>query len=165
MRIGNALQSRTSTAGAILLVLDNCEGARQAVAECIREWRARVPDLKVLCASRVALSAPGEVVHNLRPLGLPRRHTGGKHVSLMAAVAEAPSVMLFVKRAKESDPTFTLTEENAGDISRICRHLDGIPMAIELAAARVGVLSPADPARLTALNCLRAAATKHSRVP
>ncbi|MBX3460971.1 MAG: SpoIIE family protein phosphatase [Planctomycetes bacterium] len=142
MRIGNALQSRTSTAGAILLVLDNCEGARQAVAECIREWRARVPDLKVLCASRVALSAPGEVVHNLRPLGLPRRHTGGKHVSLMAAVAEAPSVMLFVKRAKESDPTFTLTEENAGDISRICRHLDGIPMAIELAAARVGVLSP-----------------------
>lgn len=142
IRIGNALQSRASTAGAMLLLLDNCEGARHAVAECLKDWRSRVPDLRVLCASRAALGIPGEVVHNLKPLALPRRHTGGKQANLLAAVGEAPAVMLFVKRAREGDPGFALTEENAGDVSRICRHLDGIPMAIELAAARVGVLSP-----------------------
>ncbi|MBK8206613.1 MAG: SpoIIE family protein phosphatase [Planctomycetes bacterium] len=142
MRIANALQNRTSAGGPVLVVLDNSEGAGTAAALCIKEWRQRVPELKVLCTSRVALGTPGEVALTVKPLALPRMHTGGKESQLLPAITEAPAVVLFTRRAQQSDPRFSLTEANALDVAGICRRLDGIPMAIELAAARVGVLSP-----------------------
>lgn len=145
-RIGNALRGRAATRGGhALLVLDNCEQAAEAVGRCVNEWRARAPGTHFLLTSRIPTGTRGEHVHPLRPLRTPQRRTTGRvtlNEAALQGLAEVPSVELFVRRAREKAPQFQLTVANADTISRICTALDGLPLAIELAAARIGVMTP-----------------------
>jgi predicted ATPase len=120
-----------------LLLLDNFEHLL-AAAPVIAELLAACPALRVLVTSRAVLGISGEHSSVVPPLTLPE----GSARSL-AQVAEAEAVALFVARAEAADPSFALTEENAASVAAICERLDGLPLAIELAAARTCVLSPA----------------------
>jgi predicted ATPase/class 3 adenylate cyclase len=118
----------------ILLLLDNFEqavGAAPAVAELMEAC----PQLNVLVTSRVVLSVRGETEYPLPPLGLPEHTTYGDIVGSDAA-------QLFSERAKAARPNFALTKENATAVAEICRLVDGLPLAIELAAARIKLLTP-----------------------
>ena len=121
----------------LLLVLDNCEHLVDACARLVELLLRGAPGLRVLATSREALGVAGERAWLVPPLSLP----DDRHV-LPDEVAGAPAVRLFVERAREIAPGFALTEANAAAVARICRRLDGIPLAIELAAARVRVLTP-----------------------
>ncbi len=122
----------------LLLLLDNCEqvlGAAPQIATLV----AACPRLSVLATSRAALRVRGEREAPLLPLPLPvsdRR-------SAVAELTEVPSVALFLQRAAASQPSFALSTDNAAAVAAICRRLDGLPLAIELAAAWIRVLSPA----------------------
>lgn len=118
-----------------LLVLDNCEHLVEACAGLATSLLQGCPGLKILATSREALGVRGERAWLVPPLGLPDPEAG------VDAIREAEAVRLFVERAQDVDPDFTLGKENAGAVAAICRTLDGIPLAIELAAARVRVLS------------------------
>ena len=124
----------------MLLVLDNFEqvmAAADGVAELLRQCSA----LKVLVTSREALRVRGEHVLGVPPLTLP----SGAAVSLTAeAASEYEAVRLFVERAREARPTFALTDENASAVAEIAARLDGLPLAIELAAARLTLFTPDD---------------------
>ncbi|MCC6466473.1 MAG: SpoIIE family protein phosphatase [Planctomycetes bacterium] len=144
-RIGNALRGRAATrGGGALLVLDNCEQAAPHVARCVAEWRARAPGTRFLLTSRVATGARGERVRALKPLKVPtgRQKKPQFDEARLAALREVPAVRLFLQRAEEKVPGFALTAENAEAVTGICGALDGIPLALELAAARLGVLTP-----------------------
>lgn len=120
-----------------LLVLDNFEQVLDAagvVADLLHACR----HLKVLVTSRAPLRVSGERVVSVPPLSLPRI---GEHPST-ASIGEFDAVQLFVERARAIRPEFALTEENSDAVVEICRRLDGLPLAIELAAARVGLLPP-----------------------
>ena len=123
--------------GGALLVLDNCEhlvGACAALAEAL--LRA-CPDLKVLATSREALGVAGETVWPVPALSLPPPEEAADP----GALARYEATRLFLERAAAAAPGFGLTERSAAEVSRVCRRLDGIPLAIELAAARTRVLS------------------------
>jgi predicted ATPase len=94
--------------------------------------------LTVLATSRSRLGLAGEHVLPVRPLALPPPHAQ----MTPADLARFPAVGLFVARAQAADPGFDVTEANAVDVAAVCRMLDGLPLALELAAARVRVLSP-----------------------
>jgi predicted ATPase len=146
-RVGLALQGRTrSRRGRLLLVLDNVDQCRNAVAELVDQWRALSADVKVLLTTRAGLGVSGERVFAVRPLGVPLRKKTERIEVLdeqgLRQIARMPSVELFVARARERDPRFELTRENADAVGQLCVRLDGIPLAIELAAARAKVLSP-----------------------
>ncbi|MBI1743115.1 hypothetical protein HYR54_08625 [Candidatus Acetothermia bacterium] len=94
------------------------------------------PQLRILASSREGLSIGGETLFAVSPLPLPQEHL--EKEKLM----QTPSVQLFVERAQAAKPSFQLTEENAEDVAEICRQLDGIPLALELAAARVKIMPP-----------------------
>ncbi|MBX3460461.1 MAG: SpoIIE family protein phosphatase [Planctomycetes bacterium] len=146
-RIGHALQGRARARnGRLLLVLDNCDGCRGALVTAIDRWRSIAPGTGIVSTSRTAIGAGGESVYPLRPLQLPARKQTARIGSVDEAtarkLAEIPAVALFVSRARERDPAFTLTPENADAIGQLCVRLDGIPLALELAAARVKVLTP-----------------------
>ncbi|GAA1566403.1 BTAD domain-containing putative transcriptional regulator [Kribbella sancticallisti] len=117
----------------VLLVLDNCEHLVQEVADLVDSLLAACPRLRVLTTSREPLSIPGEHLHQVGPLGLPPLHSTDDAY---------PSVQLFVDRARAVRPDFTITENNREAIAEICRRLDGMPLAIELAAARLRALTP-----------------------
>jgi predicted ATPase/DNA-binding CsgD family transcriptional regulator len=126
----------------LLVVLDNCEhliGAVAAVAERLLE---SCSDVHVLATSREPLSIGGEIVRRVPSLTVPvadplqRGSDGG-----LGAIASAEAVRLFVDRARVADASFALMERSAPLVAQICRRLDGIPLAIELAAARVRALS------------------------
>ncbi|MGK5114419.1 MULTISPECIES: ATP-binding protein [unclassified Geodermatophilus] len=120
-----------------LLLLDNLEHLPSAATD-VGRLLAAVPDVGVLATSRTVLRLRGEHEWPLAPLAVPTAED-----SLRAPdVAASPAVQLFVARAVEVNPSFVLTAENAGDVGEICRRLDGIPLAIELAAARVRMLPP-----------------------
>jgi predicted ATPase/DNA-binding CsgD family transcriptional regulator len=121
----------------VLLVLDNLEHLPLAAPE-IAELLAASPGLKVLATSRSSLQIRGERPYPLPCLPLPDRSP----TAHAAALAANPAVALFVERAREVDPDFVQTEENAAPIAEICRELEGLPLAIELAAARIKLLSP-----------------------
>ncbi|MGH3764175.1 MAG: ATP-binding protein [Pseudonocardiaceae bacterium] len=120
-----------------LLLLDNCEHLLQAVARFVHALVIRCPAVTVLATSRERLGVPGEVVWSVPPLSLP----------VAAAAAEelhgSDAVAFFCHRVRAARPTFELDSTNAAAVVRICRRLDGIPLALELAAARIPVLSPA----------------------
>jgi len=120
-----------------LLVLDNCEHLRAPIASLVERLLARCPDVTVLTTSREVLGLPAEQVWRVEPLAVA---PVGDPVEL---VRDAPAVRLFVERAAASRDGFTLTEENAGAVADIVRRVDGLPLAIELAAARIRVMSPA----------------------
>jgi predicted ATPase/DNA-binding CsgD family transcriptional regulator len=121
-----------------LLVLDNCEHVLSAAAELVAALLAGCPALQVLATSRATLQVRGEQVLAVPPLPVPEAGA-----TLLDRVQTSPAVRLFVQRARAVDATFSLTEENAGAVAEICRRLDGLPLAIELAAARISELSPA----------------------
>ena len=123
----------------MLLVLDNCEHAVEEVARLVDTLLASCPRLRVLSTSRESLAVPGEVNLAVPPLSLPGGATNGNATADSLMRYEA--VRLFVDRARLRLLDFTVTQENAGAVARVCRKLDGIPLAIELATARMGALA------------------------
>jgi predicted ATPase/DNA-binding SARP family transcriptional activator len=121
----------------LLLILDNCEHLVTACAELANELLRDCAELRILATSRELLSVSGEVAYRVPSLSIPERE---EQPDLQKA-ASFEAVALFVERAKETLPDFVLTEANIGDVAEICRRLDGIPLAIELAASRVRLLS------------------------
>jgi len=121
----------------MLLVLDNFEHLVQA-APTVADLLATAPNLKIMVTSRSALHVYGEHEFPVPPLALP----DSRSKASLELLSQCPSVALFVQRAIAAKPDFELNRENAGAVSEICARLDGLPLAIELAAARVKVLSP-----------------------
>jgi predicted ATPase len=118
----------------VLLVLDNCEHLIDACADLAEALLHSCPELRVLATSREALGITGEVAWVVPSLSLPDlRH--------LESLPRYESARLFLERAAAVRPTFMLTEQNAPAVAQICYRLDGIPLAIELAAARAKVLS------------------------
>ena len=123
----------------LLLVLDNCEHLISASAQLAQSLLTRCANLRILVTSREALGITGEVVYQVPTLSLPASQTQKPLESLM----EYEGVRLFVERA-EARSGFILNEQNAMAVLQICQHLDGIPLALELAAARTELLSAED---------------------
>jgi serine/threonine-protein kinase PknK len=121
-----------------LLVLDNCEHVVALAAALVAELVAACPRLSVLATSQQRLGVAGEVVSRVAPLETPAEGASTGEASA------TESVRLFVERARLADPAFELTPATAAPVAAICRRLEGIPLAIELAAARVGLLTPAE---------------------
>jgi predicted ATPase/class 3 adenylate cyclase len=121
----------------LLLILDNCEHLVAAAANLIDSILRACPQVKILATSREGLNVSGEWVHRMPSLGVPP-----EGAPLNAAQASAyGAVALFAERARAADGRFTLTDQNAPIVGEICRRLDGIALAIELAAPRVKVLA------------------------
>ena len=120
----------------LLLLLDNCEHLVDAAAEAAAGLLERCPNLRILATSRELLGVPGEVPFAVQSLSLPPAEGDG------AVIESFDAVRLFAERAAASKPGFRVTLSNAADIVQICRRLGGIPLALELAAARVRVMSP-----------------------
>jgi predicted ATPase/DNA-binding SARP family transcriptional activator/tetratricopeptide (TPR) repeat protein len=123
----------------LLLVLDNLEQVA-AIGPMLVELVAACPGLRLLTTSQMPLEAPGEAVLPVGPLALPP--TGHAGVNL-AALERVEAVELFVQRATAADPGFRLTAANAAAVAELCGGLDGLPLALELAAARIDRESPA----------------------
>ena len=121
----------------LLLILDNCEHLVQPCAELAKALLRAGPEVKVLATSRESLRLPGEAIFSVPPLVLPPR---ARPIS-PATLTEYESARLFRDRALAAQPGFEVTEKNAAAIAEICHTLDGIPLALELAAARVRALS------------------------
>ncbi len=121
----------------LLLVLDNCEHLAGASGEVAAQLLAACPAVQVLATSRVPLRVRVEHVLPVSPLVVPK-----SGVTSVPEVRQASAVTLFVERCRAADPAFSLTEVNAAAVAEVCMRLDGLPLAIELAAARVTVLSP-----------------------
>jgi len=121
----------------IVLILDNCEHLVAGAAALAASLLSHCPELRIVATSREALGAPGEQVYPLAPLPVPE----ADHDLSLAALGAMPAVALFIERAANHQPGFCLTPENCEVIAAICRRLDGIPLALELAAARVSLLS------------------------
>ena len=120
-----------------LLVLDNCEHLIDACAEISFELLAPASESGLLATSREVLGVDGELTIEVPPLPVPAEEDAGD----LERLKSSPAVELFVSRARSTSRRFALREGNAAAVGEICRRLDGIPLAIELAAARVGVLS------------------------
>ncbi len=120
----------------LLLVLDNCEHLLTAVTTLLRALEAACPGLVVLATSREGLGLAGERIVAVPSLGMP----GSDECDV---VVDSDAVRVFVARAQAVKSDFTVTEENAAAVAEVVRRLDGIPLALELAAARIPVLSPA----------------------
>jgi predicted ATPase len=133
-----AVADRLRTFGRTLLVMDNFEQVSDGAA-LVKELLDTSPDLKVLVTSRLVLRIYGEHEFPVPPLPLPPADDASP-----AALMACASVALFVQRAAAARPGFTLTPKNAAAVVEICRRVDGLPLAIELAAARVKILAPAD---------------------
>ncbi len=118
----------------LLLVLDNCEHVIDAVADLVEDILDGAPNVRVLATSREGLALAGERLFAVSSLALPKR----------VLVAESEAVQLFIARARDISGDFEPRPEVMETIGEICRRLDGIPLAIELAAARLEALSPAD---------------------
>jgi predicted ATPase/class 3 adenylate cyclase len=120
----------------LLLVLDNCEHLLDVVARLVDEIAHGCPRLAIVATSREGLALAGEHLVAVPALGVPAEDADS------GAVAHSDAVHLFCDRAREAKSDFALTERNTAAVGQLCRRLDGIPLAIELAAARVRSLSP-----------------------
>src|SRR5262249_10929229 len=123
----------------MLLLLDNFEQVTEA-APTVAGLMRRSPGLKLLVTSRETLQVQGEVVLPVPPLGLPPL---GPRPLAVEQLARSEAAQLFVERAQAVRPGFELTSENAQAIAELCVRLDGLPLAIELATARLNLFSPA----------------------
>jgi predicted ATPase/class 3 adenylate cyclase len=127
----------------LLLVLDNCEHLVDACAQLAAILMRASPGLTLLATSREPLGAAGEVLWPVPPLSAPNPgQLGAPDNDGIAALTQYEAVRLFIDRACMSQPAFAVTNQNAPAVAQICHRLDGIPLAIELAAGRVRVLSP-----------------------
>jgi predicted ATPase/class 3 adenylate cyclase/DNA-binding NarL/FixJ family response regulator len=124
-------------AGSALLVLDNCEHLIDACADFVAALLAAAPAVQVLATSREPLSVPGEISWRVPSLNAPPAETSEP----VAVLSQYDAVRLFIDRARRARPSFAVTEDNAPAIAQICHRLDGIPLALELAAARCRQLS------------------------
>ena len=121
----------------MLLVLDNFEHLMQA-APMLVDLLEAAPHLTALVTSREALRIRGEREYAVHPLPIP----GAQQKATVAELSNYESIALFTLRAQDISPDFRLTDQNAPQVAEICRHLDGLPLAIELAAARIRLFSP-----------------------
>ncbi|MEO8122872.1 MAG: NB-ARC domain-containing protein, partial [Burkholderiales bacterium] len=122
----------------VLLILDNCEHLIKPAADLAHAIVKAAPYVHLLASSRQALCIPGETVYPILPLPLPRKGDG------VQALLRSPAVQLFVDRAQSHKPSFELNEREAPAVAALVTRLEGIPLALELAAARVRSLSVAD---------------------
>lgn len=128
----DALRSKS-----ILLILDNCEHLMPDVATLAETLLRNAPRVQIIATSREQLATPGEIVWRIPSLSSPANH----EKPVLQDLLHYEAVKLFQDRAAAARPDFSITEENAATVARICGHLDGIPLAIELAAAKIRVLS------------------------
>lgn len=131
-RLVQVLQKRR-----MLILLDNFEQVMPAAAD-LPALLARAPELRLLVTSRSPLGLSSEHVYTVSPLELPDL----QRLPPLSELAEIPAVTLFIARARAVSPTFEFTDENAAAVAELCVHLDGLPLAIKLAAARMHLLSP-----------------------
>ncbi len=131
--LGNHLKSRK-----LLLILDNCEHLIGASASLANALLRAAPELRILATSREALHVPGEQIYPVLPLPVPDRRAG------LDLLARSTAVQLFVERAQANKPGFDLNEKEAPAVAELVARLEGIPLALELAAARVRTLSVVD---------------------
>jgi predicted ATPase/DNA-binding SARP family transcriptional activator len=120
-----------------LLVVDNCEHLAPAVAAVATELLGAAPDLRILATSRSPLKVSGEVLWTVPPLALPSSDEPST-----PALELSDAIRLFVERGTAVVTDFSLTPENSGAVVDLCRRLDGLPLAIEMSAARLAVLAP-----------------------
>jgi len=130
--------------GDLVIVEDNAEHVLDGVATVANRMVRSFPGIGVLVTSRIPLGLPDEVVRRVQVLPVPSNDTD------LAEIAGSPAVEMFCRRAARVRPDFALTAENATTVARLCQRLDGLPLALELAAARAGSLSVE--AILTALD-------------
>src|SRR6185436_924751 len=122
----------------LLLIIDNCEHLIEACAQISEDLLHACPKLKILASSREALGIAGEVPYRVPSLNTP----DPENLPSLDQLEKVDSIRLFVERAASAKPGFTLTKDNASFLAQICSRLDGIPLALELAASRVKVLNP-----------------------
>jgi predicted ATPase/DNA-binding XRE family transcriptional regulator len=120
-----------------LLVLDNCEHVITTCAEVSEKLLLGCPQLRILATSREPLGVNGETTWRVPSLDLPDPSS----VASLKVISRSQAIQLFIERAGAIQPPFVLTDQNAAAVVEVCRRLDGVPLAIELAAARVRVLS------------------------
>ncbi|WP_306454282.1 protein kinase [Rhodococcus sp. ACS1] len=120
-----------------MLVLDNCEHLIEATAAVAETLLKSCPELRILATSREPLGLGGETLHRVQPLATP----DSRRTRSMQAMSQYDAVTLFLARATTALPDFELTAENWKQIARICQQLDGLPLAIELAAVRLRAIS------------------------
>lgn len=136
--VRKALRGRTT-----LIVLDNCEHLIDACANLVNTLLHEVPGCQILTTTRIALNVPGEAIWPVPPMSIP---PANQRLSL-EELAEYEAVSLYLECAHTADSRFRLTPDNAQAIHDICRRLDGLPLAIELAAARSATFGPDEIAR------------------
>ena len=128
----------------LLLILDNCEHVIDEARRVVATILHACPEVRILATSRESLNVAGEEIYRMPSLEVPLP----AQTTNVRAVSEYGAVRLFSERAFSVDKRFSLTDDNASDVAEICRRLDGIPLAIELVAARVQMLAPRQLARL-----------------
>ena len=121
----------------LLLIFDNCEHLIAACAKLSADLLRVCPQLKIIASSREALGVSGEIIYRVPSLSTPDQAQVTRE-----AIADYESTRLFVERAQSVQSYFALTYANASAVAQICQRLDGIPLALELAAARIAVFSP-----------------------
>jgi predicted ATPase/class 3 adenylate cyclase len=132
LTLGDQLQERQ-----LLVVLDNCEQVAAGCAALVTALLRVVPGLRVLATSREALRVRGERLYQVAPLRVPR-----PPLPALVALSQYEAVRLFIARAQDAQPDFAVTNETAPAVAEICARLDGLPLAIELVAARSRLLGP-----------------------
>jgi predicted ATPase/class 3 adenylate cyclase len=125
----------------LLLVVDNCEHLLEAIADLVEILARSCSGLVVLATSREGLALEGERIFAVPSLNAPDTDAD------LDTTGQSEAVTLFVERAQSVDADFALTQENAGAVAKVCRRLDGVPLAIELAAAQISAMNPAELAR------------------
>jgi predicted ATPase/DNA-binding CsgD family transcriptional regulator/DNA-binding XRE family transcriptional regulator len=127
-----------------VLFLDTCEHLAEPLQDLLQHLLSHTRAVRVLATSQVALGLPGEQVWRVPGLELPDRATGSGTTSSGSAADDCDAVRFFVARARERAPTFASAGAVAAQVAEICRRLDGIPLALGLASAWMGILSPAE---------------------
>jgi predicted ATPase/class 3 adenylate cyclase len=127
----------------LLLVLDNCEHLVETCARLSQHFLQACPNLKMITSSREALGIDGETLYRVPSLSLPQEVEDLRDPEYLTQdLMQYEATRLFIERAIKANPQFSLTKENAPAVAQVCNRLDGIPLAIELAAARVKLFTP-----------------------